>query len=70
MRLTIVALGLELDITFGLASTDETGFEAYQDAGTTSSTAMTAEHNGWEKPANMWDEAGEDDDRKRLGFGR
>lgn len=72
MRLTISALGLELDVTFGLAGTDEPEpFEPYQDAGTTGSTAMSAEHNGWERIATMYDEPSEgDEDRKRIGFGR
>lgn len=68
MRLTLTALGLELDITFGLASDDE---ESAQDPrGDVLTTAVTAPALGFGEAdcAPHFFDPGEGDEDRRIGF--
>lgn len=75
MRLTLTMLGLELDVTFGLAGGEEPdAFEPYQDAGTIASDRIAADPEpfGEARISNhFWDPGeGDEDRRKVLGFRR
>lgn len=72
MRLTFELAGILIDwhLTIGPTEVDEAGFEPYQDAGVTSSTAQQVGHVPWEDPGSLHQFEAPDDDRKRLGFGR
>ena len=65
MRLTFEfgPLNLDFSLTLGAQAAE---FEAYQDAGSTSSTIISGEHNGWEKHPNGCDEPGEGDEGLRV----